>query len=60
MKGIEVARITVINDKLSVVLDSVIKPSSEIIDYNTRWELFVWWPQISCILISEYFILCIL
>lgn len=35
-KGMEIARVTVINDKRDVMLDSYIKPESEVIDYNTR------------------------
>lgn len=33
----EIARVTVIDDKLSIMLDSFIKPQCDVIDYNTRY-----------------------
>lgn len=34
--GLEVARVTVIDDKLDVMFDSFIKPAHRVLDYNTR------------------------
>ncbi|XP_018594833.2 RNA exonuclease 1 homolog [Scleropages formosus] len=36
-KGLELARVTVVNPKLQVIYDTFVKPDSEVIDYNTRF-----------------------
>ena len=38
-KGLEIARVTVIDDRLNVMFDSFIKPAAEVIDYNTRYVM---------------------
>ncbi|KAL4658703.1 hypothetical protein GN956_G2223 [Arapaima gigas] len=36
-KGLELARVTVVNPKLQVIYDSFVKPDNEVVDYNTRF-----------------------
>ena len=37
MAGLELARVTVINDRLEVAYDTLVKPTFPVIDYNTRY-----------------------
>eukprot|EP01120_Amphizonella_sp_Union-15-10_P005940 TRINITY_DN1832_c0_g1_i2.p1 TRINITY_DN1832_c0_g1~~TRINITY_DN1832_c0_g1_i2.p1 ORF type:complete len:410 (-),score=62.89 TRINITY_DN1832_c0_g1_i2:20-1249(-) len=37
-EGLELTRISVVDDNLEVVYDSYVKPSNEILNYNTRWS----------------------
>ncbi|PIK33532.1 putative RNA exonuclease 1-like [Apostichopus japonicus] len=36
--GLELTRVTVINDKLERVYDSLVKPQNEVVDYNTKFS----------------------
>ena len=35
VQGMELTRVTVIDDKLKQVYDSLVKPDNEVVDYNT-------------------------
>ncbi|KAK2908989.1 hypothetical protein Q8A67_004826 [Cirrhinus molitorella] len=37
-RGLELARVTVVNSSLQVVFDSFVNPDSDVIDYNTRFS----------------------
>lgn len=37
-KGLEATRISVIDMKLNSIYEKIIKPSTKILDYNTRWS----------------------
>ncbi|KAG7333726.1 hypothetical protein KOW79_002133 [Hemibagrus wyckioides] len=37
-QGLELARVTVVNSNLQVVYDTFVKPTNEVIDYNTRFS----------------------
>ncbi|MGH0187596.1 UNVERIFIED_CONTAM: hypothetical protein FKN15_025697 [Acipenser sinensis] len=39
-QGLELARVTVVNPSLQVVYNTFVKPDSEVIDYNTRYDRF--------------------
>lgn len=36
--GLELARVTVINFDLEVLMDEFVMPDREILDYNTKWS----------------------
>ncbi|KAK3554507.1 hypothetical protein QTP70_024415 [Hemibagrus guttatus] len=37
-QGLELARVTVVNSNLQVIYDTFVKPTNEVIDYNTRFS----------------------